>query len=122
MGVVRRMMQNLADLMELDKEELTTIESIYNGVVHTLALKTHIGMSISVFRYFAECCDKIPIGDAKSSRNRCYTRPKLIGVCGMITPLNYQLMMISSKLSRWKLLLSALRADTSLSPNSTQAG
>ena len=36
-----------------DKEELATIESIDSGAVYTLALKTHIGMSIATWRYFA---------------------------------------------------------------------
>lgn len=43
----------LADLMEEHKEELATIESIDSGAVYTLALKTHVGMSIETWRYFA---------------------------------------------------------------------
>ena len=41
----------LADLMEEHKEELATIESIDSGAVYTLALKTHVGMSIDTWRY-----------------------------------------------------------------------
>lgn len=55
--VVRR----LADLIENNKEELATIESLDSGAVYTLALKTHIGMSIEAFRYFAGWCDKIEV-------------------------------------------------------------
>lgn len=51
----------LADLMEQHQEELATIESIDSGAVYTLALKTHIGMSIQTFRYFAGWCDKIQV-------------------------------------------------------------
>ena len=40
----------LADLMDEHKEELATLESIDSGAVYTLALKTHIGMSIDTFR------------------------------------------------------------------------
>ncbi|KAL5013525.1 hypothetical protein ScPMuIL_007795 [Solemya velum] len=47
------LMYRLADLMEENKEELATIESIDSGAVYTLALKTHVGMSIDTFRYFA---------------------------------------------------------------------
>ena len=43
----------LADLMDEHKEELATIESIDSGAVYTLALKTHVGMSIETWRYFA---------------------------------------------------------------------
>lgn len=51
----------LADLMEQHQEELATIESIDSGAVYTLALKTHVGMSITTFRYFAGWCDKIQV-------------------------------------------------------------
>ena len=43
----------LADLMEQHKEELATIEAIDSGAVYTLALKTHVGMSIDTWRYMA---------------------------------------------------------------------
>lgn len=51
----------LADLMNENKEELATIESLDSGAVYTLALKTHIGMSIETLRYFAGWCDKIEV-------------------------------------------------------------
>lgn len=40
----------IADLMEQHQEELAAIESIDSGAVYTLALKTHVGMSIQTFR------------------------------------------------------------------------
>lgn len=52
----------LADLMEEHQEELATIETMDSGAVYTLALKTHVGMSIQTFRYFAGWCDKIQVG------------------------------------------------------------
>ena len=51
----------LADIMEEHKEELAIIEALDSGAVYTLALKTHIGMSIDTFRYFAGWCDKIQV-------------------------------------------------------------
>ncbi len=42
-------------------EELATLESLDSGAVYTLALKTHVGMSIDTFRYFAGWCDKIQV-------------------------------------------------------------
>lgn len=94
----------LADLMEQHKEELATIESIDSGAVYTLALKTHIGMSIETWRYFAGCCDKIqgstiPINHARPNRNLTFTRKEPIGVCGLVTPWNYPLMMLSWKMA-----------------------
>ncbi|PAA87335.1 hypothetical protein BOX15_Mlig002171g1, partial [Macrostomum lignano] len=99
-----RLMFRLADLMEAHKEELATIESLDSGAVYTLALKTHIGMSIDSFRYFAGWCDKIhgqtiPINHARPNRNLTLTIREPIGVCGIVTPWNYPLMMLAWKMS-----------------------
>lgn len=56
------LLARLADLMEQHQEELATIEALDAGAVYTLALKTHVGMSIQTFRYFAGWCDKIQVG------------------------------------------------------------
>lgn len=97
-----KLLYKLADLMEEHKQELATIESIDSGAIYTLAIKTHIGMSIDVFRYFAGWCDKIqgsviPINNAKPNANLAYTKKEPIGVCGIITPWNYPLMMVAWK-------------------------
>ncbi|PSN58464.1 Cytosolic 10-formyltetrahydrofolate dehydrogenase [Blattella germanica] len=98
------LMYKLADLMEDHKEELATIESIDSGAVYTLALKTHVGMSIDTWRYFAGWCDKIhgstiPINHARPNRNLTFTKKEPIGVCGLVTPWNYPLMMLSWKMA-----------------------
>lgn len=97
-----KLLHKLADLMEEHKQELATLESLDSGAVYTLALKTHIGMSIDVFRYFAGWCDKIqgdtiPINNARPNTNLTYTKREPIGVCGLITPWNYPLMMVAWK-------------------------
>ena len=51
----------LASLMSDHQEELATIETLDSGAVYTVALKTHVGMSIDVLRYFAGWCDKIQV-------------------------------------------------------------
>jgi len=99
------MIMKLADLMDRDKEELATIESIDSGAVYTLALKTHVGMSIATWRYFAGWCDKIEGGtvpinhSSPTNRNLAITRKYPIGVCGLVTPWNYPLMMLSWKMA-----------------------
>ncbi|EDV98950.1 cytosolic 10-formyltetrahydrofolate dehydrogenase [Drosophila grimshawi] len=98
------LMLRLADLMEQHKEELATIESVDSGAVYTLALKTHIGMSIDAWRYFAGWCDKIqgntiPVNPARPNNVLTFTRKEPIGVCGLITPWNYPLMMLSWKMA-----------------------
>ncbi|XP_072328060.1 mitochondrial 10-formyltetrahydrofolate dehydrogenase-like [Scyliorhinus torazame] len=97
-----RLLYQLADLMEKHQEELATIEAIDSGAVYTLALKTHIGMSIQTFRYFAGWCDKIqgstiPINQARPNRNLTFTKKEPIGVCAIIIPWNYPLMMLAWK-------------------------
>uniref|UniRef100_A0A8C9ZHH8 10-formyltetrahydrofolate dehydrogenase n=1 Tax=Sander lucioperca TaxID=283035 RepID=A0A8C9ZHH8_SANLU len=77
-----RLIYKLADLMEQHQEELATIEAMDSGAVYTLALKTHVGMSIQTFRYFAGWCDKIQV------------RLKL---CAIVIPWNYPLMMLAWK-------------------------
>lgn len=94
----------LADLMEVHREELATLESLDSGAVYTLALKTHVGMSIETWRYYAGWCDKIqgetiPIASARPQKNLCFTKREPIGVCGLITPWNYPLMMLSWKMA-----------------------
>ncbi|KAG0711342.1 Cytosolic 10-formyltetrahydrofolate dehydrogenase [Chionoecetes opilio] len=94
----------LADLMDQHKEELATIETIDSGAVYTLALKTHVGMSIDTWRYFAGWCDKIegttiPINNARPNHNLTITKKQPIGVCGLVTPWNYPLMMLSWKMA-----------------------
>lgn len=99
-----RLLHKLADLMHEHREELATIESLDSGAVYTLALKTHVGMSVETWRYFAGWADKIqgttiPISHARPNRNLSFTRKEPIGVCGLITPWNYPLMMLSWKMA-----------------------
>ncbi|XP_070803916.1 mitochondrial 10-formyltetrahydrofolate dehydrogenase isoform X2 [Pituophis catenifer annectens] len=97
-----QLMYRLADLMEEHQEELATIEAIDSGAVYTLALKTHVGMSVQTFRYFAGWCDKIqgstiPINQARPNHNLTFTRKEPLGVCAIVIPWNYPLMMLAWK-------------------------
>ncbi|TRY69878.1 hypothetical protein DNTS_015342, partial [Danionella cerebrum] len=97
-----QLLYRLADLMEEHQEELATIETIDSGAVYTLALKTHVGMSIQTFRYFAGWCDKIqgstiPINQARPNRNLTFTKKEPLGVCAIVIPWNYPLMMLAWK-------------------------
>lgn len=98
------LMMRLADLMERHKEELATIEAVDSGAVYTLALKTHVGMSIDVWRYFGGWADKIegstiPVTAARPNNVLTFTKKEPIGVVGLITPWNYPLMMLSWKMA-----------------------
>ena len=79
-----KIMYRLADVMEENMEELATLESLDSGAVYTLALKTHVGMSIDTFRYFAGWCDKIqgkviPVSNARPNYNLCIAKRQPIG-------------------------------------------
>ena len=57
-----------------------------------------------MIRYFAGWCDKIqgatiPISQSRPNHNLAITRREPIGVCGLITPWNYPLMMLSWKMA-----------------------
>lgn len=70
--------------MDQHKEELATLESIDSGAVYMLALKTHVGMSVDTWRYFAGWCDKIhgttiPINNARPNHNLTITKKEPIG-------------------------------------------
>uniref|UniRef100_A0A8C7PCP5 10-formyltetrahydrofolate dehydrogenase n=1 Tax=Oncorhynchus mykiss TaxID=8022 RepID=A0A8C7PCP5_ONCMY len=92
-----RLLYKLADLMEEHQEELATIESMDSGAVYTLALKTHVGMSIQTFRYFAGWCDKIQVREWGISQH-CPCCPLFfILVCAIVIPWNYPLMMLAWK-------------------------
>ncbi|CAG0925942.1 unnamed protein product, partial [Notodromas monacha] len=61
-------------------------------------------MSIDTWRYFAGWTDKIqgstiPISHARPNRNLTITKREPIGVCGLVTPWNYPLMMLSWKMA-----------------------
>ena len=61
-------------------------------------------MSVDIWRYMAGWCDKIhgvtiPISHARPNRNFAVTRREPIGVCGLVTPWNYPLMMLSWKMA-----------------------
>src|SRR5688572_27724421 len=61
-------------------------------------------MSIDTFRCFAGWCDKIegatiPINNARPNRNLTIIKKEPIGVCGIITPWNYPLMMVAWKMA-----------------------
>uniref|UniRef100_A0A8C2PY47 10-formyltetrahydrofolate dehydrogenase n=1 Tax=Cyprinus carpio TaxID=7962 RepID=A0A8C2PY47_CYPCA len=95
-----KLLYKLADLMEQHQEELATIESIDSGAVYTLALKTHIGMSVQTFRYFAGWCDKIQFPSSlamKKITSITICCLFMFSVCAIVIPWNYPLMMLAWK-------------------------
>ncbi|KAJ3551327.1 hypothetical protein NM688_g4767 [Phlebia brevispora] len=96
-----RLLNKLADLIEKHFDELTALEALDAGKPHSGA-KWDIDATIHNFRYYAGWTDKnsgktmeasIPIDETKFA----YTRHEPIGVCGLIVPWNFPLLITSWK-------------------------
>jgi aldehyde dehydrogenase (NAD+) len=94
-----KLINRLADLVEKNRDELATLESLDNGKPKHVALAADLPLVIACYRYYAGWADKIqgktiPInGDYF-----CYTRHEPVGVVGQIIPWNFPLLMQAWKL------------------------
>ena len=95
-----KLLNRLADLIEQNKDELATLESLDNGKPRHIAIAADLPLTIACYRYYAGWADKIqgktiPIaGDYF-----CYTRHEPVGVVGQIIPWNFPLLMQAWKLA-----------------------
>jgi aldehyde dehydrogenase (NAD+) len=93
-----RCLNRLADLIEANKEELATLESLDNGKPIADSRAADLPLVIDCFRYYAGWADKIegktiPINGPYF----CYTRHEPVGVVGQIIPWNFPLLMLAWK-------------------------
>ncbi|HCP54616.1 MAG: betaine-aldehyde dehydrogenase [Pseudomonadaceae bacterium] len=96
-----RLLQRLADLIELNAHELAEIESIDMGKSVSQALEVDIQGTIDTFRYFAGWATKIHGRTAEPSlpgNYLAYTRKEPVGVVGIIVPWNFPLQTMAWKL------------------------
>jgi phenylacetaldehyde dehydrogenase len=91
----------LADLLEEHAEELSQLESLDSGKPLSNARKTDIPQSADHIRYFAGWATKIEGSTVPSSQGNhfVYTRREPVGVCALIVPWNYPLLMASWKIA-----------------------
>ena len=91
----------LADLLEEHAEELAQLESLDSGKPLANARKTDIPQSADHIRYFAGWATKIEGATIPSSQGDhfVYTRREPVGVCALIVPWNYPLLMASWKIA-----------------------
>ena len=95
-----RLLNQLADLIEHNADQLATLESLDNGKPVSVAKAVDVAKTVACYRYFAGWADKvqgktIPIdGDFL-----CYTRHEPIGVVGQIIPWNFPMLMMAWKLA-----------------------
>ncbi|MDQ2958030.1 MAG: aldehyde dehydrogenase family protein [Actinomycetota bacterium] len=98
---VSRLLWRLADLLEANADELAMLETLDNGQPLDVARGVNIPGAIEHFRYFAGWSTKIE-GATAPMRNPSvfhYTRREPVGVCALITPWNFPLMITSWKLA-----------------------
>jgi aldehyde dehydrogenase (NAD+) len=89
-----RLLHRLADLLEQNKEELATLETLDNGKPYSDSLNIDLPMSIKCYRYYAGWADKIHGKTIPVDGNFfCYTRHEPVGVVGQIIPWNFPLLM-----------------------------
>jgi len=91
----------LADLLEENAEELAQLESLDSGKPLANARKTDIPQSADHIRYFAGWATKIEGATIPTSQGNhfVYTRREPVGVCALIVPWNYPLLMASWKIA-----------------------
>jgi aldehyde dehydrogenase (NAD+) len=93
-----KLLNDLADLIEQNAEELAALETLDNGKPITDARTADLPLVVDCFRYYAGWADKIH-GETIPIRGDyfCYTRREPIGVCGQIIPWNFPLLMVAWK-------------------------
>ena len=89
-----RYLLKVADLIDKYAEELAELESLDNGKPLSQARVIDVGGSAGIFRYFAGWPTKI-YGETNPSDPSMfnYTLREPVGVCGLIIPWNFPLMM-----------------------------
>lgn len=91
----------IGDLIEENADELATLETTDQGQPFGIARNVSIPFAADVFRYYAGWCTKIEGTTAPVSvpDTLFYTRREPIGVCGLITPWNFPLMIAAWKVA-----------------------
>ncbi|XP_076323860.1 aldehyde dehydrogenase 1A1-like [Tachypleus tridentatus] len=93
-----RLLNRFADLLERDKDYLASLETTDCGKPFKNALED-MEMGIKSIRYFAGWADKIHGKTIPADGNLfSFTRIEPVGVCGMIIPWNFPLLMMTNKL------------------------
>ncbi|CCW63390.1 unnamed protein product [Phytomonas sp. EM1] len=94
----RQLLLTLADLLHAEREEMAALECMDNGKPFQDALGD-VGLFVECLRYYAGFADKLygslsPV----SGNNIAILRRQPIGVCGLIVPWNFPLVMVAWKL------------------------
>ncbi|GFQ79922.1 retinal dehydrogenase 2 [Trichonephila clavata] len=92
-----RILNKFASLIERDVEYLANLNTLENGK----PFKDSVGdvmFAVNTLKYYAGCADKIHGKTIPADGNSfSYTRVEPVGVCGLIIPWNFPLLLISNK-------------------------
>jgi acyl-CoA reductase-like NAD-dependent aldehyde dehydrogenase len=98
-----QLLWKVGDILDAHADELAALESLHQG--QPLAIARHVSVAAAAehFRYYAGWCTKIEGEVIPNSFPQAsvfnYTTREPIGVCGLITPWNFPLMIASWKLA-----------------------
>jgi acyl-CoA reductase-like NAD-dependent aldehyde dehydrogenase len=95
-------LHRLADLIDANADELAELEALDNGKPVKLAKVVDIAQTVAHFRYFAGWPTKIegsvvPTGHGDAMF--CYVLKEPVGVCGLIVPWNFPLLIATWELA-----------------------
>src|SRR5688572_1741016 len=95
------MLWKLADLIERDQRILAELDTLDNGKPYRNSLNGDLPQVIAHFRYYAGWTTKIEgsVLPVSTPNILNYTRREPLGVCGLIIPWNYPLLMAAWKLA-----------------------
>jgi aldehyde dehydrogenase (NAD+)/betaine-aldehyde dehydrogenase len=96
-----RLLWRVADLIEANADELARLETLDNGQPLAVARQVSVPGTAEHFRYFAGWATKIEgsTGAVADPEVFHYTRREPVGVCAIITPWNFPLMIAAWKLA-----------------------
>lgn len=96
-----KLLFRLADLMDENAEELAQLETADQGQPIGISRSVSVGGAAEHFRYYAGWVTKIEGRTSPISfpNTHHYTRREPIGVCALITPWNFPLMILAWKLA-----------------------
>lgn len=89
-----KLLNKLADILEANLEEITTLECADTGKTFRQASALDVPGSVGTLRYYGGWADKVlGLTSFNIPGTFAYTRREPVGVCGQIIPWNFPLLM-----------------------------
>ncbi|KAJ9642684.1 hypothetical protein H2204_002332 [Knufia peltigerae] len=95
----RQLLSKLADLLERDASDVSTLESLDAGILYSDSTGLHVPQALENLRYFSGWADKVDGLALTIPEGMAYTRRDPYGVCAAIVPWNSPLMITIWKLA-----------------------